>query len=77
MINNFTTNADWQTRTNLAIAVSDDAKNFTKIIDVEDPSERWFYPHAYVDDKQEILYLAYENAGEHYLKKYTFKELGL
>ena len=51
--------------------------HFEKIFDVEDPGERWFYPHAYVDDAQKMLYLAYENSGEHRLQKYTFAELGL
>ena len=74
MINNFTTS---KARTNLAVAVSDDGKDFKQIINVEDSLEKWFYPHAYVDYEKETLYLAYENSKQHYLKKYSFKEIGL
>ncbi|MBQ3096199.1 MAG: exo-alpha-sialidase [Clostridia bacterium] len=77
MVNNFTEDPGWEKRTCLAVAKSRDGLHFEKIFDVEDPGERWFYPHAYVDDAQKMLYLAYENSGEHRLQKYTFAELGL
>lgn len=77
MINNFTSKTGWMNRTHLAIATSKDGKSFTKITYVEKPEEQWLYPHAYVDYAQKIMYLAYENGKTHYLKKYTFEELGV
>lgn len=64
-------------RTGLAIRISDDGKSFTKLIDIEPAEERWFYPHACADEEKEILYIAYENAKQHRLVKYSFAELGL
>jgi hypothetical protein len=47
------------------------------VAQIEPENEQWFYPHAYVDYDQKMLYVAYENKVDHYLKKYTFEELGL
>jgi len=77
LINNFNNKRGWKNRTNLAIAISDDGKHFEKIIDIENPSESWFYPHAFVDKEKETVYVAYENAKQHWLKKYSFSELSL
>ena len=80
LINNFCNgrNLDgWGNRTNLSIYKSHDGKNFEKVVDVCDENEIAFYPHAFADFDERILYVAYENAKEHYLKKYTFEELGL
>ncbi len=75
MINNFCSGS--AARLNLCIAKSTDGKHFEKVAQVEPENEEWFYPHAYVDHEQKILYVAYENKVDHYLKKYTFEELGL
>lgn len=77
LINNYGDGKDIVARKNLTIAKSKDGKNFETITTVEDPEEVWFYPHAYVDEEKKTLYLAYENAKQHWLKKYTFEELGI
>ncbi len=73
MINNFTGTK----RTNLCIYKSTDGKKFEKVVNVEDEDACFFYPHAFADKTECVLYVAYENAKEHWLKKYTFKELGI
>lgn len=77
MINNFVTTGGMSGRTHLALAKSTDGKNFEKIYDLEDPCELWFYPHAYIDKEKETLYVAYENKYRHFLRKYSFSELGI
>lgn len=65
-------------RTKLCIRISDDnAKTWREPIFVSDENENIFYPHAVADDENGILYVAYENAHQHYLNKYTYDELGL
>lgn len=73
MINNF----DREHRTNLCISKSTDGKSFEKICSVDDESKRRFYPHAIADDEKEKLYVAYENGKKHWLKVFTYEELGL
>ena len=73
LINNF----DIKYRKHLSIAVSTDGKNFEKVAEVEDGLESWYYPHAFADDARELLYVAYENKHEHWLKKYSYAELGI
>ena len=73
LINNFNSSE----RTDLQIATSQDGVSFTPVASVEPPEQSWFYPHAFADLATQTLYLAYENRVEHYLKKYTFAELGL
>ena len=34
-----------------------------------------FYPHIAVDEKKRLVYVVYENARQHYVKKYSFEEL--
>ena len=75
MINNFT--ALHGKRTNLCIYKSGDGKHFEKVVNVEGEQDIFFYPHAFADEEEQVLYLAYENAKEHWLKKYTFAELGI
>lgn len=78
LINNFGVEKwGFEGRTDLEIHVSDDGKNFKKILQLCKPEEAFFYPHAYVDDTTETLYVAYENVKEHYLVKISYKELGL
>ncbi|MBE6767347.1 MAG: exo-alpha-sialidase [Ruminococcaceae bacterium] len=74
MINNFNT---FPERNNLCIYKSEDGKTFEKIVNVEEPSARFFYPHAFADEREHVLYVAYENTKEHWLKTYTFEELGV
>ena len=77
MLNNFCSTSDWECRKNLCLAVSTDGKNFKKIVNIEDEDEWFFYPHAFFDTHERMLYVAYDNAKQHYLKKYTFDELGI
>lgn len=77
LINNFNNTGGIHNRTHLAIAKSADGKLFEVITEIEDKSEMWFYPHAFVDEMRETLYVAYENKKLHFLKKYRFDELGL
>lgn len=64
-------------RTNLAVAVSDNGKDFKQVLFPEPIDEVWFYPHGFSDDKAEKMYLAYENVKEHRLAIIDYKELGL
>ncbi len=75
LINNFNENE----RKNLEIAISDDnAKTWRENrIPVDDGDEMFTYPHAVADDENRILYVAYENYKSHYLKKFTYDELGI
>jgi predicted neuraminidase len=77
MINNFESKAGWDNRVNLCIYKSKDGKNFEKVVCVEDEKERFFYPHAFADEEKEKLYVAYENKKDHWLKIFTYRELGL
>lgn len=77
MINNFVAEAKWEGRRNLCIAESTDGYNFKIIANVEDENELVFYPHAFADYEERILYVAYENMKQHYLKKFSFDELGI
>lgn len=73
MINNFTK----EKRNHLGIYKSIDGKNFEKVTDVDNEEELFYYPHAFGDDNEQILYVAYENAKQHYLAKFTYDELGI
>ena len=77
MINNFHNVPKWEERTHLQLAESADGKTFKKLVSIDDDNERFFYPHAFFDEEEQMLYVAYENATQHYLKKYTFEELGI
>ncbi len=79
LINNFTVykGNGFLDRNNLCIYKSKDGLNFEKCLSLENEEEPAFYPHAYVDFKEGVLYVAYENAKVHTLKKFTFKELGI
>lgn len=73
LINNFRREG----RTNLCIYKSTDGKHFEKVLNVDNENERFFYPHGFADDEKQLLYLAYENGKTHWLKKYTYQELGV
>lgn len=73
LINNSVTTG----RTNLEITKSKDGINFEHICFIQDKEDRFFYPHAFADDEKKILYVAYENAKEHFLGKFTYEELGI
>ncbi|MCQ2433254.1 MAG: exo-alpha-sialidase, partial [Clostridia bacterium] len=77
LINNFTAVPGFDKRTHLGITVSDDGIHFDHILDIDDPAKAFFYPHAFADDDRETLYIAYENARDHYLVKIPYSELGL
>jgi len=74
MINNF---RSFDGRKNLCIGKSVDGKHFEIIQNIENAEDIFFYPHAFADYDSGILYVAYESAKEHWLKKYTFRELGV
>lgn len=72
LLNNFIT----QGRTRLEMWVSDDnCKSWDKKLPLCPPDERMFYPHGYADDEKQILYIAYENARQHYFVKIPYSEL--
>jgi len=75
LINNFATKQEGRIR--LAIAKSKDGKKFEHICYVEEENTCIFYPHAFADDETQTLYVAYENTKTHWLKKYSYSELGL
>lgn len=78
LISNFRSSLEFNERTNLEIRISDDnGKTFGRIFELESPEKTFFYPHAYNDDENEILYVAYENKFQHYLTKITYSELGI
>ena len=77
LINNFESEHRFDKRIHLEIHKSQDGKNFEKICNIENGDEVWFYPHAYADNNQQILYVAYENSHEHRLCKISYSELGI
>jgi len=80
LINNSTPVWGWENRKCLDIRISERCGGFDTFrlaAKLEPEAERWFYPHAFTDEKRELLYVAYENACEHRLQKFTYAELGL
>lgn len=78
LINNFYDDIGWMKRTHLEIWVSsDNMQTWEKKLPIAPPDERFFYPHAFADDEQKKLYVAYENAKQHYLMHIPYEELGL
>ena len=78
LINNFNNVSGWMERTHLEIWVSaDNMQTWEKKIPIAHCDERFFYPHAFADEKQKTLYVAYENAEQHYLMRIPYDELGL
>lgn len=65
-------------RTHLEIRISRDfGKTFTESIPLDDPEAIFCYPHAFVDEQEKKVYVAYENYHQQYLKIFTWDELNL
>lgn len=75
LINNFNNNVGFKNRNHLQIWISKDGVNWYKKIKLENDNECFYYPHAFFDDKEQILYVAYENSKQFWLKKINFNEL--
>ena len=76
LINNFVPRAAFEARTHLEIWVSHDMmRSWKKKLPIMPPEESWFYPHAYADEQQRMLYVACENKNRHELIKIPFDEL--
>ncbi len=74
LVNNFTLiKENWRKRTNLQIYTSvDNGATWQYKLSVENDDEAWFYPHAFLDHEKQLMYVAYENSKEHYIKKIPF-----
>ena len=78
LINNMTSEGNgFSARTDLSICISENGKDFKKVIALCGKDEPFFYPHAYADDDKKMLYVSYENTKEHYLVKLKYEELGI
>jgi len=78
LVANISQTLTWDGRTKLQILSSrDNAKSWNFVCYVSEPDEHFFYPHSYVDYEKKLVYLAYENARQHYINVYTFEELGV
>lgn len=78
LISNFAADPSWEGRTHLEIWISDDfMRTWKKKLPIMPPEERWFYPHAFADEWENMLYVACENGKRHELIKIPFDELGL
>ena len=61
----------------LQILKSKDCKTWEFVSFVGEEDQWIFYPHVAIDEKNETVYLAYEDVRRHYLNKYSFAELGI
>ena len=78
LLNNPVADASWEGRTHLEIWISDDLmRSWKKKVPIMPPEEKWFYPHAFADERQRMLYVACENGKRHELIKISFDELGI
>lgn len=78
LVNNFSNQMGWDTRTKLQLWVSDDMMRSWKTkIALMPQDEPWFYPHGFADDARRTLYLAAENGRRHVLLKIPYDELEL
>lgn len=78
LIHNENSSFEFTNRIKLCIRISEDnGGSWGKQIFVSEENENIFYPDAVADDDNRILYVAYENARQHYMNKYTYDELGL
>ena len=88
LISNFNNIMGFKNRTHLQIWISKDGENFykqiriaidqirdNKKIKLEDDDKLFFYPHAFFDENSQLLYVAYENSKQFWLKKIPFKEI--
>lgn len=65
----------YKNRTHLQIWVSKDGENFYKKINIEEDNKLFFYPHAFFDNEEQTLYVAYENSKQFWLKKIPFEDI--
>lgn len=78
LINNFSADASLEGRKRLEVWVSDDLMRTWKVkLPIMPPEEKWFYPHAFADERERVLYVAAENMKEHMLIRIPFDELGI
>ena len=75
MINNFNNAVGFKNRNHLQIWVSKDGKEWYKKLKLEEDNECFYYPHAFFDEKEQMLYVVYENAKQFWLKKIPFEEI--
>ena len=75
LINNFNNHVGMQNRNHLQIWVSKDGKDWYKKIKLEDDNKCFFYPHAFFDSREQMLYVVYENSKQFWLKKIPFDEI--
>ncbi len=77
MINNFVGEKEnWNQRSHLQIYKSKDSgASWQYVLSVEPEQDIWFYPHAYMDDKKRMMYLAYENAKEHCMRRIPYDDI--
>lgn len=78
LINNFTSETGMRNRKRLEVWVSDDGLTTWRIkLPLCDPESAFFYPHGFLDEKTGTMFVAYENAHQHYLTRVSFEELQL
>ena len=78
MIHNENPTLEFHNRIRLCIRISEDnGKSWGVPVFVSEENDRFFYPDVIADDENRVLYVAYENARQHYLNRYTYDELGL
>lgn len=75
LISNFNKVVGVKNRTHLQIWISKDGENFYNKIKIEEDNENFFYPHAFFDDEKQLLYVAYENSKQFWLKKISFEDI--
>jgi len=69
-------NAHGHERTHLSLWVSDDGGDtWQRKLDLCPPDLRMFYPHAFADPARETIYIACENAKQHYLTRVPFADV--
>lgn len=77
LVSNLTCDITYEGRTRLSIQSGTDGKNWEFVTFVDGEDAQRFYPHTAIDEKNRIVYLAYEDGVKHFLNKYTFEELGI
>ena len=77
LIGNFARQHGGEDRTYLGIRRLIDDCHAEPLLALEPEDERFFYPHALVDEDERVLPVAYENATEHRLARVDLDELGL
>lgn len=77
LIGDFARQHGWEDRTHLGIRRLIDDCHAEPLLALEPEEERFFYPHALVDEDERVLLVACENATEHRLVRVDLDELGL